>query len=165
MVHLLLLAFALAAAQAPAPAASPVVEGAVAIAPRSSEGQGYMATIGSPERFLALICAPGRTFEVMAEFPEEIGFGIAGQAGGHSVRYSFDGGRESRGSWSAAGKAVMAVGRVSAPLHFVRGLRGSRSVRLNVRGGRARVQEVTYRYPDPTAVIDQLAGRCGIDLD
>ena len=162
MVHALLLA--LAAAQPPA-AAPAVIDGAFAIAARSSAGQGYMAAVGSPDQFLAVICAPGRAFEVMAEFPVEIGFGIAGQAGGHSVRYSFDGGRESRASWSAAGKAVMAMGRVSAPLHFVRGLRGSRSVRLNVRGGRARVQEVVYRYPDPAAVIDQLAERCGIDLD
>ena len=48
---------------------------------------------------------------------------------------------------------------------FVTRLRGTRSLALRIRRQGGEPQEVTYRYPDPAAVIDAAAARCNVNLD
>jgi hypothetical protein len=168
MLNFLLFAAAAAAAQAsdastpPGPTAT-----AFTISPPRSGDATHLLSIGTPpEHFLSIVCAPGHPqAEIYAGFPETIGFSVrAGNSGGFRVRYSFDGGEERRGDWSATGNTAIAMGRYSGSNDFLARMRGTHNVRLTVRRQGGGTQELSYAYPDPAPLVDELVRRCGLDL-
>ncbi len=171
MLDALLLALA-AVQSAPAPAAPDIVDDAFTLSTHAGavgEAPSLVARIGPTTTiFLAIRCVRGRRPDmlVMARFRHTIGFDAAGlNSGGFRLHTDFDGQRSGWWRASAAGDAALLEGPYSGARRFLRRLKGTRSLNLRIRREGGGDQEVTYTYPDPTAVIDEAARRCGVALD
>lgn len=125
------------------------------------------ASVGTLPRFLAFGCESGDgSLSVLLSLNANVGYSMPGViAGGTRVRYSFDGGPEQSKRWAGVGDTVIARAAPSRPLEFVRALRGTTSVRLRVEVEGGREVDVTYRYSDPSAIVDEVARRCGVTLE
>jgi hypothetical protein len=153
----------------PGPPGSPnVIEGDFRILDPGPKQQDMIyASAGALPHFLAVGCDRGDGgMSVLASLNANVGYSMpGGLMGGQRVRYTFDGGREQSNRWAGVGDAVIARAAASRPLEFIRGLRGSRSVRLRVEASGNVAVDVTFRYADPTAVIDEVLRRCGVTLE
>jgi hypothetical protein len=86
-------------------------------------------------------------------------------AGGHRVRYRFDGGPEQRARWLGSGSFVGAVEKVSRPEEFIEGLKRASSVELRVYEVGHRFVEGRFDYSGAQAAIAEVARRCGLPDD
>jgi len=127
-----------------------------------------VATLGAEPLAVTIGCLQGRRPDllVMLTFRDSIGIDAAGlNSGGFRLHTAYDGGSSRWYRVSAVGKAALLEGRQFGAPRFVAALRGTRQLHLRIRRKRGPDQEVVYRYPDPTEVVNLAAARCGVDLD
>lgn len=173
MLIALLLGAVQAASAPPAPAppapAAPVPFEIVEMAGVKRGERLLVARSGSGERYIAVGCSPGRSRSLvpLARMPGVDAFwavpGLA--AGGHRVRYSFDGGPEMRARWLGRGSHVGAPQKVSKPAEFIDGLVRSSSVWFRVYEVGDRYVEDRFAYRGAAEAVAELARRCAVPAD
>lgn len=127
-----------------------------------------MVYLEAPKSYLGVGCANAAdrsSIMVIAKFERFVGreaqslFG----GGGTPVQYRFDQRSHRNEGWSSQRYVIKQRGAYA--MRFIQAMKGSRQVYLRARREDGDIVQIAFTYGDPTRLIDDVLGRCGLNPD